>query len=62
MQGINVKSKLKEVLTEEGLLVETVDYYTRNSKRGKIPTSSMIFGIKLNSRTSPEKAVISSSV
>ena len=48
-KGINVKGKLKEVLTEEGLLVETVDYYTRNSRRGKRPTTLMILKITVNS-------------
>ena len=59
-KGINVKGKLKEVLTEEGLLVETVDYYTRKSRRGRRPTTLMILKITVNSRTPPEEVVLGS--
>ena len=38
-KGINVKSRLKEVLTEEGLQVEAVDFYTRSLRRGKRSTT-----------------------
>ena len=58
-KGINVKGKLKEVLTEEGLLVETVDYYTRKSRRGR-PTTLMILKITVNSLTPPEEVVLGS--
>ena len=49
-EGEDVNEVLKEALIEEGLPVEKIVYFTRNSRRGQRRTYLMFLRITVNSR------------